>query len=152
MKNALQGDEVEVKNGAATLLSYEALGSSGFSCIEAFDGSGCLYRRDLWTEADASEGRIVLRITWGGARLYDRYRELAWDGTVSIEGEGCKIKKVHPFGGLTYVPEDRVTQVDDQTVTFQTRTSGDFDGMNLHFAAANDMPRVVRIALNLYVY
>jgi hypothetical protein len=111
-----------------------------------------LYRRDLWAEADTAVEKTVLRITWGGARLYDRYRELIWDGTVSIEGEGCEIKKVHPFGGLACVPEDRVTQLDAQTVSFQTRTSGDFDGMNLHFAEANDMPRVVRIVLHVEGY
>ena len=152
MKDAWQGDEVEVANGEAVSLSYEVLGSSGFSCVEAFDASGCLYRRDLWSEANAPERRTVLRITWGGARLYDRYRELIWEGTVSIEGEGCKIKKVHPFGGLTYVPEDRVTQVDDQTVSFRTRTSGDFDGMNLHFADPNGLPSAVRVALKLGGY
>ena len=150
--SAMQGDKTEVVSGASATLSYEVLGSSGFSSIDAFDASGCLYRRDLWAEADAVGGKTVLRITWGGARLYDRYRESVWEGTVSIEGENCTIQQLHPFGGLMNVPEDQVTQVDDQTVSFRTRTSGDFDGMNLHFSDPKSLPHVVRIVSKLGGY
>ena len=147
----MQGDEVEAPSGLAVPLSYEVLGSSGFSCVEAFDGSGCIYRRDLWSEADA-KAKTVLRITWGGARLYDRYRELIWEGEVSLQGEVCKIQHVQPFGGLTYVPEDQVAQIDDTTVDFKTRTSGDFDGMNLHFSDTNNLPSLVHITSKLDGY
>ena len=150
--SAMQGDETEVASRAGVALSYEVLGSNGFSCIEAFDASGCIYRRDLWSEAEIPNSKTILRITWGGARLYDRYRELVWEGKVSLEGESCKIDKVQPFGGLTYVPEDNVTQIDDRTVSFQTRTSGDVDGMNLHFPDAKGLPSVVRIDTKLDGY
>jgi hypothetical protein len=150
--SVIQGDETEVASGAAVKLSYEALGSSGFSCVEAFDASGCLYRRDLWAEAKGANSKPVLRVTWGGARLYDRYRELVWEGTVSLDGESCKIERVYRFGGLTYVPEDQVTQINNKTVSFQTRTSGDFDGMNLHFADTQSIPSTVRIHSKLDGY
>jgi hypothetical protein len=74
-----------------------------------------------------------LRITWGGARLYDRYREALWDGTIEVSG--ATIAETRPFGGISYIPEgETIAQVGNSLVAFQTRTSGDFDGANLSFS------------------
>ncbi len=58
----------------------------------------------------------------------DRYREAIWNG-VEVQLSGAKIKRVEPFGGLSYVPEDVVDKISDTEVSFQTRTSGDYDGV-----------------------
>ena len=148
---AMQGDELEVAKEAASLVvKYDVLGSTGFSSVEAFDASGCFYRRNLWAESGAD--LTVLRITWGGARLYDRYREAVWDGTVSIEGEGCEVQRVQPFGGVTYIPEEEVILNESRTISFRTRTSGDFDGMNIYFRDARSLPSVVHISSKLGGY
>ena len=149
---ALQGDEIEVDSKSSLSLVYDLLGSTGFSSVEAFDAAGRFYFRDLWSKADCGEGKKIVRITWGGARLYDRYREAVWEGTVSVEGDGCEVQKVQSFGGLTYSPEDQISQIDAKTISFQTRTSGDFDGMNLYFGEDHYLPRTIHIEAELGGY
>jgi hypothetical protein len=133
---AIQGDEVEVKQDFKTQLKYAFYGSNGFSSIEAFDATGRIFHRDLWLESARGIERstwTTLRITWGGARLYDRYREAVWDGTIEVSG--ATIAGTRPFGGISYIPEgEAIAQVGDSLVAFQTRTSGDFDGANLSFS------------------
>jgi hypothetical protein len=134
---AIQGDDVSVQEDGAYVLNYEFYGGSGFSSVEAFDASGRIFERDLWHEGGSQikEGSLnppeLLRVTWGGARLYDRYREAVWDGIIEVSG--AKISNTESFGGTSYVPEEKVAQIGEDKVEFQTRTSGDFDGANLSF-------------------
>ncbi|KAF2087371.1 hypothetical protein K490DRAFT_65762 [Saccharata proteae CBS 121410] len=133
---SIQGDEIQWPADTPLKLQYAFYCSEGFSSIEAFDASGRVFERDLWLEDAAQQSKgSVLRITWGGARLYDRYREAVWDGTISIHGSS-RIQSAEPFGGVSYVPEEVIKQVDGNHVAFSTRTSGDFDGVNLRFAGA----------------
>lgn len=131
---ALQGDEVIFEGESKTVkLDYAFFGGSGFSSVEALDGSGSIFYRDLQHEVASSPlSWTTLRVTWGGARLYDRYREAIWDGQIQVDG--AAILESRPFGGVSYVPEERVTQTGPHSVDFQTHTSGDFDGVNLTFA------------------
>jgi hypothetical protein len=152
---ALQGDEV-VFDGArkSVKLNYAFYGGSGFSSIEAYDASGSILYRDLQREtalfsnAEPSSWNTV-RITWGGARLYDRYREAVWDG--NIECDGAAILKIHPFGGVSYIPEETVSQTGPRSATFHTRTSGDFDGVDLSFADGS-LPENIVVAGKLGGY
>ncbi|KAE9370958.1 hypothetical protein N431DRAFT_546651 [Stipitochalara longipes BDJ] len=146
---ALQGDEVVLEKEHETVkLNYAFFGSSGFSSIEAYDASGLIFHRDLQLEAAvlynaAASSWDKVRITWGGARLYDRYREAVWDG--SIQCENAEIIGTEPFGGLSYVPEETISQIGPQSASFHTRTSGDFDGVDLTFAAES-LPRKILVA------
>jgi hypothetical protein len=140
---AMQGDEVSLPTDQALELNYAFHGSSGFSSIEAFDASGRIFHRDLWTEHKEPSSQSVLRVTWGGARLYDRYREAVWDGEITTTVTS-PIERIHPFGGVSYVPEERIHQVDDYRVAFSTRTSGDFDGVNIYFSD-NYIPEEISI-------
>jgi hypothetical protein len=135
-------------------LNYAFYGGSGFSSIEAYDASGSILYRDLQREtalfsnAEPSSWNTV-RITWGGARLYDRYREAVWDG--NIECDGAAILKIHPFGGVSYIPEETVSQTGPRSATFHTRTSGDFDGVDLSFADGS-LPENIVVAGKLGGY
>jgi hypothetical protein len=133
---AIQGDEVEVKEDFKAHLKYAFYGSNGFSSIEAFNATGRIFHRDLWLESARDRERTAwttLRVTWGGARLYDRYREAIWDGTIEISG--ATIAETVEFGGISYIPEgETIKQVGDSRISFQARTSGDFDGTNLSFS------------------
>lgn len=75
-------------------LGYQFLGDEGFSSIEAFDASGRVWQRHLWSESDKTP--TILRVIWGGARLYDRYREAIWNGTISTTGD-VSITKLEAF-------------------------------------------------------
>jgi hypothetical protein len=144
---ALQGDEI-VFDGErrSTKLHYAFYGGSGVSSIEAFDASGSIFYRDLQREIAESSNAApsswnTVRVTWGGARLYDRYREAVWDGT--IQCNGATILTAEPFGGVVYVPEEIISQTGPYSVVFQTHTSGDFDGVNLSFAAGSLPEKII---------
>ncbi|KAL4885917.1 hypothetical protein BJY04DRAFT_230149 [Aspergillus karnatakaensis] len=130
--SAVQGDEVQVPKDEPLEFTYHFLGDRGFSSIEAFDASGLIWSRHFWSESKAPA--IILRVTWGGARLYDRYREAIWDGTISLSNSNSSIKDVLPFGGLEDNVEDFARQTNNNTVSFNSKTSGDLDGVNILLA------------------
>lgn len=72
----------------------------------------------------------MLRVTWSGARWLDRYREATWAGSINIAGS-ASIAKIEPFGGLEDNPEGQSIQTSDRSTTFDSRTSGDVDGVNI---------------------
>jgi hypothetical protein len=127
----LQGDEVVAQKNAEMKLNYSFYGSRGFSSMEVFNANGKIFHRDLWAETRADPD--VLRVSWGGARLFDRYREAIWDGTIEVRG--ADIASIQPFGGILYIPEGESIVQSKSTVRFQTRTSGDLDGVNISFAS-----------------
>ncbi|KAF3402617.1 hypothetical protein DPV78_003933 [Talaromyces pinophilus] len=129
--DAIQGDEIEQPAQSPLVLDYHSLGNRGFSSVETFDASGLVWQRHFWSESD--KPATMLRVTWGGARLFDRYRETTWAGSIDIVGSAA-IAKIKPFGGLEDSPGVQSVQKSHQTVTFESRTSGDVDGVNIFLA------------------
>ncbi|KAL3424078.1 hypothetical protein PVAG01_03359 [Phlyctema vagabunda] len=128
---AVQGDDVVLNRGESANVRYEVYGDAGFSSVEIWDENGILYQRDLWAEKGGDRTRWrTLRISWGGAILYDRYREAVWDGRIQISGSS-KIQTVNPFGGVLDVPEERIELISEQQIAFQSHTSGDLDGIQV---------------------
>ena len=76
----LQGDEFEHSGPAR--IRYRFLGDRGFDEIVAVDHTGIIRRRNLQKEAGFSERRI--RVSWGGARIRDRYRWAEWKGRITV--------------------------------------------------------------------
>lgn len=150
---ALQGDEVEMKPGRSLNIKYVFYGSSGFSSIEAWDATGCFMHGNLRTGSAPSHPDSIsqLMIKWGGARLYDRYREAVWDGTVSLDG-GSTIASIRPFGGVLDVSEEVMEQTSTTEIRFQTRTSGDFDGVVISFDDPGNLPSKISISGTLDGY
>ncbi|KAJ5088729.1 hypothetical protein N7456_012345 [Penicillium angulare] len=146
---ASQGDEFEASIGEPLDLHYHFLGERGFSSIEAFDASGMIWHRDLWSEERSAPNKI-LKITWGGARLYDRYREAIWDGRISLS-EDAFVENAQSFGGLEDNPEDFARVSGDHTIEFASKTSGDFDGVNVRFQG-DKLPSTVSISGSLGGY
>lgn len=140
----LQGDDISIAPGQNLILKYLVCGASGFSSVEAWDGSGMIWQRDLQAEKETPAPSRNLIVTWGGARLYDRYREAVWEGKISVTGD-IAIKDFQPFGGVTDIPEELVTRQSDQQVAFHTRTSGDFDGAVISFTDAEKLPTSISV-------
>ncbi|KAL4955485.1 hypothetical protein BDW69DRAFT_204483 [Aspergillus filifer] len=111
--SAMQGDEVDVPR--------------------AFAAAGSIWSRDFWAEAETASPNAqtnkIFRVTWGGACLYDRYREAIWNGTIKLP-DTTSIESITPFGGLEDNPEDYARLTDEQAITFSSKTSGDLDGDN----------------------
>lgn len=147
-EGVIQGDDVRTSSQNNASLNYAFYGSSGFSSIEAWDASGIIWQRDLRSESSASSSssqpKKMLMIKWGGARLYDRYREAVWKGIITTNGE-ARIIDLQPFGGVLDVPEEVVERRSDNSVSFETRTSGDFDGVLVTFDSDDKLPSAVKI-------
>ncbi|GJC83875.1 hypothetical protein ColLi_06713 [Colletotrichum liriopes] len=149
----LQGDDVVARTGEAVELTYRFFGSSGFSSVEAWDASGRIFHRDLQQEASEHAEESTprkIRVKWGGARVYDRYREAVWQGSILVPG--AVISRVQPFGGVSDNGEDFVKRISDSQVAFNTRTSGDFDGVDIFLAETSDTPSTVRVSGHLGGY
>ncbi|KAJ5772224.1 hypothetical protein N7520_002753 [Penicillium odoratum] len=145
--SAMQGDEIKISNQETLELDYHFLGEKGFSSIEAFDASGLIWRRHFWSESDVPA--TILRVTWGGARLYDRYREAVWNGTITVSGS--VVQDVVPFGGLEDNTEDFARERGGNSVEFSSKTSGDIDGVNV-VLQGESFPRTIRVAGSLGGY
>lgn len=147
-EGGIQGDDIPVSSQSNVRLDYAFYRSNGFSSIEAWDASGIIWQRYLRTESKQSvadsQPKKVLPIKWGGARLYDRYREAVWTGTITTDGE-ARISSIQPFGGVLDVPEEVVARTSDKSVAFETRTSGDFDGVVMSFERTDRLPSSVHI-------
>ncbi|OHF00193.1 hypothetical protein CORC01_04601 [Colletotrichum orchidophilum] len=148
----LQGDDVDIKSGQPIEVRYRFFGSNGFSTIEAWDNNGRLFCRDIQEESSrrAPEStRRKLRVKWGGARVFDRYREATWHGSVIVSG--TPISHVKPFGGVLDNPEDTIKLTSQTQILFDTRTSGDFDGVDI-FLEDDQYPHSIRISGQLGGY
>ncbi|KZL76113.1 hypothetical protein CT0861_09753 [Colletotrichum tofieldiae] len=149
----LQGDDVVARTGEAVELTYRFFGSGGFSSVEAWDASGRIFHRDLQQEASEHAEESTprkIRVKWGGARVYDRYREAVWQGSILVPG--AVISRVQPFGGVSDNGEDFVKRISDSQLAFDTRTSGDFDGVDIFLAETSDTPSTVRVSGHLGGY
>jgi hypothetical protein len=131
--SVVQGDEINIPANAALDFDYQFLGEKGFSSIEALDASGLIWNRQFWTESGAAPS--ILRVTWGGARLYDRYREAIWSGTIQASDDAT-LGNVRSFGGIEHNPEDSVNISTPHSVEFSSKTSGDLDGINVTLQGA----------------
>lgn len=149
----LQGDDVFVKDNEELVLGYSFFGAGGYSSIEAWDASGRILHRDLQKEAEthatASTPRKI-RVNWGGARVYDRYREAVWHGSILLPG--AVISHVRPFGGVLHNAEDEIKQLSQNQVVFETRTSGDFDGVDIFLDDTSGTPSTISVSGHLGGY
>lgn len=149
----VQGDEWEVSAAEPLLLQYHFLGNAGFCSVEAWDASGLVWKRNLWAESQEGdqEKTRVLRVSWGGARLYDRYREAVWNGTVQLAGSGISVQSFEAFGGFENNPEDSIEQKGSTLLGFSSKTSGDTDGAHIRFEGGR-LPSSLVIQGSLYGY
>ncbi|KAL2201701.1 hypothetical protein CC79DRAFT_1402308 [Sarocladium strictum] len=143
--SVLQGDEVSLESGRELEIDYAFYGTpSGFSAVEAWDATGRFFHRDLQQEASQStreahsQTRCKVRVPWGGARLYARYREAAWQGSILVDG--ANIERVVPFGGVLDNPEDVAQQLSETQIIFNARASGDYDGVDIYFDKSSELP------------
>lgn len=128
----VQGDEWEPRDDAVEV-EYQLLGNQGWEYIEIFNGVTRLLERDLHHELGLSSKRI--RIRWGGARIFDRYRWATWRGTIDIKRG--HVERYAPWG-LDH-PAKIVASEGPRRMRFDTDTFGDADGIEFW---VNDVKRM----------
>ena len=121
--DALQGDSITASGSIP--VAWRVLNDAGWESVSAWDQHGCLWRRDLVAEAGLAARRI--RLSWGGARIRDRYRAAMWEGRLTIRnGTILRVRTT----GLDH-REEVAWRQGATTIGFRSDTSGDTDSVEI---------------------
>ena len=119
----IQGDDFSLSQDA--VIDYRFLGDAGWDEIAAYDHSGCFWRRNLQTELGYSERKI--RISWGGARIRDRYRWANWNGVITVLNGN-----INAFVGRGFEHNEEACWRKSMTqIGFHSDTYGDTDSIEI---------------------
>ncbi len=119
----IQGDDFSLTQDA--VIDYRFLGDAGWDEIAAYDHSGCFWRRNLQTELGYSERKI--RISWGGARIRDRYRWANWNGVITVLNGN-----INAFVGRGFEHNEEACWRKSMTqIGFHSDTYGDTDSIEI---------------------
>ncbi|WWC88237.1 uncharacterized protein L201_003143 [Kwoniella dendrophila CBS 6074] len=122
-----QGDEVKI-NSSSAKIGFRFLGqSAGFQSIKAYSSQGIILDRNLHAEVGYSESHI--RVSWGGARVKDRYREAKWHGVLTVTN-GI-VRGIKRMSDDNTHPEETHWTDNEGRIHFTSSTSGDVDGIVL---------------------
>ncbi len=139
----IQGDEIDCQGSAK--VHYRFLGDVGWDEIVAVDHTGPFWHRNLQREAGFSDRRI--RISWGGARIRDRYRWAAWKGTITIRNG-----VINRFQGLGFEhPEESCWRQSATTIGFASDTYGDTDAIEIDLIGLQDATVQIKGTIDGYV-
>lgn len=120
---ALMGDIVHLPDGDAELVVSVETGPPILR-IDIFNGTDLVETVRPYTE---NELGARIRIHWEGAEYRGRFREVIWDGTAMLEGNG--IKTVRP---VNFLNRDKSLDFDSPTqLTWKALTTGNFGGGDL---------------------
>lgn len=152
----IQGDEFEADGPIE--VKYRILGDEGLDEVSICDANGSLMTRNLHEETGYSNERI--RLSWGGARIRDRYRWAEWTGHMEVVGgrisEYSEWALEHPE---KYVRRGKSSPgVGPHRLEWRTNTFGDSDGVEMkvrdlakaqfkvriHIGAYSDLPELNR--------
>jgi hypothetical protein len=122
----MQGDEFEHRGPAP--IAYRFLGDAGWDEIAAYDHTGCFWRRNLQDESGYSDR--LIRFRWGGARIRDRYRWAAWNGTITISNGVIHSTTARGFEHL----EETSWRVGATQIGFRSDTYGDADAIEIELS------------------
>lgn len=119
----IQGDEFNLSEDA--IIEYRFLGDAGWDEITAYDHNGCIWRRNLQAELGYSQRKI--RISWGGARIRDRYRWANWNGVITVTNGN-----INAFLGRGFEHnEEACWRINATQIGFHSDTYGDTDSIEM---------------------
>jgi hypothetical protein len=139
----LQGDAFT--HAGAASLDYRFLGDAGWEYLAALDHEGVVWERNLHDELGFSDR--LIRVRWGGARIRDRYRWAAWQGTIRILNG-----TINRFGthGLEHV-EEAVWRDGATDIGFRSDTYGDADSVEIDVSGLGGARIVIEGTIDSFV-
>ena len=127
---AMQGDII--LSSGPLQVNWRVLNEAGWENVSAWDQDGCLWQRDLVAEAGLSSRRI--RLSWGGARIRDRYRAAIWQGRLTIRnGTILGVRGT----GLDH-REEAIWREGATIIGFRSDTAGDTDSVEIDIDGLED--------------
>jgi hypothetical protein len=122
----VQGDEV--RGPAAPRITVALYGTAPLHRVQVRRGLECVH---TWPDPQQvlalAPAERRLAIIWSGVRVRERSKKARWDGSLVIAGGA--IRKVQPFAFDR--PDEGVTRLSNQALTWRSTTSGDPDGVIL---------------------
>jgi hypothetical protein len=105
------------------VINVSVVGTDNIRDIEIKRGNVTIYSYEQ--EQKIIPGRI--KVQWSGVRVKSRSKKTVWNGNFVVDGGS--IKAVHEFAFDQ--PDEGVTQMSNQIVSWKSSTSGDIDGMEI---------------------
>lgn len=122
----------EIGTDGPVTLGVFCAGTAGIRRVEVLrqtlGGGSCpevAHVHDPLAGAPLSEDR--LRVIWSGARILGRDRATIWDGRLDLDGAMIVEARPYAFDG----PQEGLTEVAPEFVTWESITTGDEDGLDL---------------------
>jgi hypothetical protein len=129
-KNAIMGDELTINH--APTISINVVGTAGVEKIEVIKGTEIIHTHHTVDQSKVVEGAI--KVVWSGARVKTRKRNTDWSGRLTIDkGKIFSVKEL-----AFDLPWHGVTEKTEKSVSWDSTTSGDSDGLILHLEASNE--------------
>lgn len=111
----------------ANTLSARAVGAAPLELLQLFRGRDLIHE----IQPDAFDQPTTrVRVIWSGSRMRGRGRRADWSGSITTD---AAIRAAHPVSFDS--KSDGITDVQTNTVTFRSQTTGDADGIDLDLDA-----------------
>lgn len=132
---AIMGDIVRLDAGSATL-DIEVDAAVPILSLEIRRGREVI--ETIRPNAHLPAGKRV-RLEWSGAEYRGRARQTVWDGSVQVTGADIVAAQAINF----FNPDRPLKRPDAHTVAWQSITTGNFAGVDLHLSGPDAMLRFV---------
>lgn len=120
-EDSMMGDELEVRNPPKLLV--QVVGTCDIDDLQIKRGLDTVY--SLSEEMPSDESTV--RIRWSGVRSRSRKKKTDWQGQLLVSHG--RIKDYQPLAFDQ--PDEGITQISRQSLTWNSTTSGDIDGVDL---------------------
>ncbi|MFG1357490.1 CehA/McbA family metallohydrolase domain-containing protein [Xanthobacter pseudotagetidis] len=124
---AIMGDIVRMPAGKAAL-SVSVTAQSPIAALELRDGTTVI--ETIRPAAAAPKGRRIV-VAWSGAEYRGRFRQVVWDGGLTVTGN-----RILAMKEINFFNPDKPAKLDADTVSWKSVTTGNFAGVELTLADA----------------
>lgn len=122
-ENAIMGDDITLDHEPN--LTVEVIGTYSLEHVQIIRGVECIYNHKF--TPDSNEVSNKIKVTWSGARVTTRRRNIDWSGEIRIRNGRIMGTEEHAFD----LPWDGIKEKSEKHVRWRSMTSGDEDGVIL---------------------
>ncbi len=108
---------------APPIINVNVAGTEEIRDVEIKRGNSTIYSYEQ--EQPIIPGRI--KVQWSGVRVKSRSKKTVWDGNLVVDGGSIKDVQQFAFDQ----PDEGVTLISNQIISWKSSTSGDIDGMEI---------------------
>ncbi len=120
---AMMGDIVHLPEGEAEL-TVDILAAASIERVDLFNGLDLVETLRPYGPDDLG---ARIRVLWEGAEYRGRFRQVVWDGGLTLSGN--RIRRAEPINFFN--PDRKLEQVGDDGLRWQALTTGNFGGVDL---------------------